>query len=143
MSTLECKYDQWEGMPVVQLEIQKLFQSVPIANDFQGVPFYDSIKADIEENGLNFPLLVVDAKFWQLLDQWNIHKLHMMPLPTNFDNKDQILVVWGGSNRLAIAKELGYTRVDCVVFTDGDFQGAWTKQGEHRKDYMHLYNGIK
>jgi hypothetical protein len=63
----------------------------------------------------------------------------MAPLPSGYKSQDQIYVVWGGSNRLVVAKELGYDKVDCVIIPDGDFKCAWGLQPLHRKDYTELY----
>lgn len=137
---LKCKFEkEWNGIKVEELPIRKLFQSVPVAKMFVGMPFYERIKEDILTNGMNFPILVVESQFWQLMDQHLIHRKFMCPLPTNFKNKDIIWTVWGGSNRLAVARELGYTHIDCVRYLNGDFKKAHADQALHRKPYMHLY----
>lgn len=140
MKTLKCSYEQeWNMMPIIELAINQLWASVPIAPEFKGKEFYEPIKEDITQNGLHFPLLVVRAKFWQLIDVWARNKDEMNPLPVGYNNNDPILVVWGGSNRLAIARELGYDNIDCVVFENGDFQKAWASQTLHRNPYDHFY----
>lgn len=137
---LKCKFEKdWNSRPVEELPIKKLFQSVPVAKMFAGQPFYERIKEDILTNGMNFPILIVESQFWQLMDQYMIHRKFMCALPTTFKNKDVIWTVWGGSNRLAVAKELGYTHIDCVRYLNGDFKKAHADQALHRKDYMHLY----
>jgi len=47
-----------------------------------------------------------------------------------------INAIWGGSNRLAAVKALGYTHVDCVLIPD--FQTAMEIQKVQRDSYREL-----
>lgn len=137
--SLKCKYTEWNNKPVVSLPVNSLWASVPVAITFQHRPFYEPVKQDIIANGLHFPILVVEAPFSELQIQKRKHSRHMNELPTGYQPHDVIRVVWGGSNRLAIAKELQYEFVDCVLYRS--FQDAWADQALQRNPYKQLYTG--
>lgn len=138
MNLLKSKYHEgrWDNMEVVAVPINKLWASVPIAEVHGGKQFYKPLVKDIEANGLTFPLLVVRATEQQLLEQKKKYKDKILELPTL--TEDTQLVVWGGSNRIRAAEELGYTHIDCVIFEDGDFITAHKKQALHRAPYKNI-----
>ena len=138
---LECEYSEWEGYKVISLPIDNIFQSVPTAEIVNGKPFYQTIKDDIQTNGLHFPIMVVSVRYWQLLERYSLHRDTMLPPPSGFTNNELIHVVWGGSNRLAAARSLGYSHIDCVIMPN--FDEAWSKQSLHRLPYKHLYGDKK
>jgi len=141
-TTLKCQYtDTWNNRQIVQLPVDKLWASVPVAINYRGVPFYHNVKQDISANGLKFPLLVVECTFSQLKAQKEKYKKRILDLPTGYKDTDTVYVIWGGSNRLSIAKELQYTHVDCVLYPNGDFARAFADQALQRNPYNHLYNG--
>lgn len=134
--------DYWNSMEVVSLQVSALWASVPIAPKVKGRDFYGPIMKDIQENGLHFPLIVVDATRAQVLQQKKKYKNKLCDLP--FDPKEGDLtkrqyVVWGGSNRWNIANELGYEYVDCVIVPNGEFDKARSMQKLHRKPYQGKY----
>jgi hypothetical protein len=142
MKLLKSKYDEWDGMKVVPLKIDNLWASVPKAEVHRGKQFYGPVMKDIEANGLHFPLLIVEATHAQLIKEKRRYKDKMLDLPfdeknTNLDEK--IYVVWGGSNRVRAAAELGFDYIDCVIFTNGRFDLAKSKQKLHRKPYMRKF----
>ena len=98
---------------------------------------------DIMQNGLTFPLLVVDATREQIIKQKETYKdrLCYLPFYKNSYLTLQQYVIWGGSNRVRIAEELGYTHIDCVIFPNGDFATPHSKQGLHRKPYQKKFYG--
>lgn len=139
MKLLKSKHDEWDGMKVIPLKIDELWASVPKAEKHRGKAFYEPVMKDIEANGLHFPLLIVEATHAQLIKEKRKYKNKMLELPfdektTDLDKK--IYVVWGGSNRVRAASELGYDHIDCVIFGDGKFDLAKSKQRLHRKPYM-------
>ena len=139
MKVLKSKYhgSQWDKMNVVILPINELWASVPKAEKHRGKNFYGPVMEDIQQNGLTFPLLVVDATREQIIQQKEKYKENLCDLPFNEDSdlSKQQYVVWGGSNRVRIAEELGYSHIDCVVFENGDFATPHRKQSLHRKPY--------
>lgn len=141
MSTiLKCSFEEsWNNKPIVYCAIKELWASVPVAPQFRGKPFYDRVKDDIVKNGLHFPILVVDTTFKELEQQKIRHKKAMNDLPTGYNPDDRILVVWGGSNRLAIAHELGYTHIAAVMYTN--FDEAFRDQNLHRAPFQTFYTG--
>lgn len=138
MKNLKCKHEVWNKRTVVSMPVAQLWASVPVAPLFNGKPFYEPVKHDIQTNGLNFPILVVKATFAELTKMKVKHKRHLLELPTGYNPTDIIYVVWGGSNRLAIARELNYTHVDCVIY-EHDFAAAWRDQSLQRDPYKELY----
>lgn len=139
MKVLYSKYhdSEWNSMKVVSLRISELWASVPKADVHKGKEFYKPVLKDIEKNGLHFPLLIVEATYTQLEEQKKKYKDKMMELPS--DSGKMIKVVWGGSNRVRIAEELGYTHIDCVVYKDGLFDKARRDQRLHRQPYKGKY----
>jgi len=141
MNVLQCRFhgSTWDGIEVVQIAISDLWPSVYKAEVNRGIRFYDSVKQDIKENGLHFPLLVVDATRKQVIEQKEKYGERVRELPFSEETSDldaRQYVVWGGSNRYEVAKELGYTHVDCVVFPNGDFEKARKRQCVHREPYQ-------
>ncbi len=143
MKVLKSKYhgSQWDKKDVLSLPINELWASVPKADQHKGRDFYKPVMEDIKENGLHFPLLIVDATREQVIKQKKKHKDKLVDLPFELDSdlSKQQYVVWGGSNRVRIAKELGYTHIDCVVYANGDFATPHHKQKLHRKPYQAKY----
>tara|TARA_R110002167_G_scaffold254756_2_gene460948 strand:+ start:296 stop:730 length:435 start_codon:yes stop_codon:yes gene_type:complete len=139
MKVLKSKYhgSQWDKKDVVILPVNELWASVPKAEHYKGKDFYGPVMEDIKENGLQFPLLIVDATRAQVLEQKEKHKDKLVDLPFESDSDLTLrqYVVWGGSNRIRIAEELGYTHIDCVVYANGDFATPHHKQGLHRTPY--------
>jgi len=131
----EFNNGEWNGIEVVPLLVKHIWQSVPIALTHQGKDFYPKIKADIEANGLKFPLLVVKCTYEELLKQKKRWKDKILDLPAEDDFYGY--VVWGGSNRYAIAKELNYDYVDCVLYDN--FEEAHKTQKVQRKPYVGKY----
>ena len=144
MKTLKSKFNgsQWNGINVTPLKVSDLWPSVPIAKQHRGKEFYEPIKQDIRKNGLNFPLIVVDATRNDILKQKRKYKNRICPLPFD-ENKDDLSVrqytVWGGSNRWNIANDLGYEYVDCIIVNNADFDRARSMQVLHRKPYQGKY----
>lgn len=141
MNNLKCKYhgSTWNDANVVSLPVKDLWASVPKADRHKGKAFYTPVMKDIKENGLCFPLLVVEATHKQLMAEKKRYKDAILDLPfdeNDTDLEEKIYVVWGGSNRVRIAEELGYDHVDCVILINGQFDKARGMQRLHRKPYQ-------
>lgn len=137
---LKCKFkDNWNKKPIVVMELDKLWASVPVAPLWNGRPFYNVVKEDIATNGMQFPILVVKSTYSNLVKQRQRHKKGMLDVPPNQEPNDIMYVVWGGSNRISIAKELGYTHIECVIY-DGTYHEAFADQALQRTPYQKLYN---
>jgi|TARA_E500000318_G_C3446231_1_gene167014 hypothetical protein len=145
MNLLKSQFNgtQWNGYDVVPLKISELWASVPKATIHRGKEFYGPILNDIKENGLHFPLLVVHANKQQIIEQKNKYGSKLCNLPFNKDDgwlTDKMYVVWGGSNRVRIAEELGYEYIDCcIVAPNGEFEKARGMQKMHREPYQGKY----
>jgi len=144
MKTLKSKFNgsQWNRIDVIPLKVSDLWASVPLAKQHRGKEFYEPIKEDIRKNGLNFPLIVVDATRNDILKQKRKYKDKLCPLPFDKDKDDlnvRQYTVWGGSNRWNIANELKYDFVDCVIDENADFDKARSMQALHRRPYGGIY----
>ena len=139
---LKCAFvGTWNQRPIITMLVSSLWASVPAAEKLRGKDFYAPLKKDIEEKGMHFPLLVVEATFGQLTQQKAKHGKSILDLPTGLAVDDKVYVIWGGSNRYVVAKDLEYTHVDCVIYENGDFAAAWRDQAIQREPFKYLYTG--
>ncbi|MBN2703882.1 MAG: tetratricopeptide repeat protein [Pontiellaceae bacterium] len=131
---------KWNDYRVISLPIKDLWASVPKAETHKGKPFYSRLAEDIAQNGLHYPLLVVHATRRELIERMKTCEDTFCELP--FDESKgnlnvRLYVIWGGSNRVRVAEELGFTHVDCVVVES--FNRAVELQRTHRKPYTEKY----
>ena len=138
MNLLKSQFNgtQWNGYDVVPLKISELWASVPKATIHRGKEFYGPILEDIKENGLHFPLLVVHATKQQIIEQKNRYGSKLCDLPFKQDEgwlTDKMYVVWGGSNRVRIAEELGYEYIPAIVKDVSNFQSELLEIDENLK----------
>tara|TARA_B110000444_G_scaffold260288_1_gene306703 strand:+ start:3971 stop:4408 length:438 start_codon:yes stop_codon:yes gene_type:complete len=110
---------EWKGFEVRELQLSDIWPSVPIATTIRGRPFYESVKDDIARDGMHFPVMAVHSKYDALekaKEKWG-EKISPLPFWHNSlgKNKKWIWGVWGGSNRVRIAQDLGYTHIDAVI----------------------------
>lgn len=126
---------EWNGRKVESFPLSLVWPSVPRADKLKGKPFYSTVKDDISQNGLKFPIIVVKCTYEELLEQKKKFNKSMRQPPS----RDTFFgyVVWGGSNRYRIAEELGYNHIDCVIYDN--FDEARKDQALHREPYQHLY----
>lgn len=126
--------------PIEQHDVNELWASVPKAESHLGKEFYGPVKDDIAKNGLYNPLLIVKCTKAELKGQKAKygHLINELPFWMADDKEDEkLLVVWGGSNRLYAARELGYTHVDCAIVPT--FQEAMALQKCHRHTHQQYY----
>lgn len=125
--------------PVKQLPVDEIWASVPKAIIHHGVPFYEPVKADIKKNGMVWPIMVVTCTRQELKGQkakWG-NKINDLPFWMADDLNEKMYVVWGGSNRLWIARELGYTHIDCAMIPN--FAEAHNLQKTMRESHPQYY----
>lgn len=126
--------------PVKCLSIEELWASAPIVDNLYGKPFYETLKSDIAADGLYNPLICVYATHAELIEKKKRHKHAMNELPFDPNNTDlnaRQYVIWGGSNRYVVAKDLGYTHVDCTIIPKIDV--AHRLQSEMRRPFKERY----
>ena len=124
---------------IEQLPVNDIWASVPKAEIHRGKEFYRPLKKDIQKNGLRWPIMVVkatreDVKYQKA--KWQ-QALCDLPFWMAQDMSEIQLVVWGGSNRLYAARELGYTHIDCAILPD--FESAHRLQKVMREEYHEVY----
>jgi len=121
--TLKCKFEKhWNHFPIKVLPIEDIWQSVPsvdVLTTHPGKPFKKNLINDIKRDGMYFPIMVVRSSHKTLLEakqKWG-DKLNTLPFWHNDRNPQSKYMwsVWGGSQRLDVAKILGYTHIDCTI----------------------------
>jgi len=141
---LKCEYPtEWKFFEVRELPVDDIWQSVPIAEKVNGQEFYSRVKEDIQREGMHFPIMCVHSTYKKLeeaKDRWG-NKINELPFWHNALGKHKKMVwsVWGGSNRLAIAKDLGYTHIDAAIIPT--IKQAISLQKHMRKPYDSRYYG--
>lgn len=119
---LKCAFkEHWKHFPIVELEIEKIWQSVPSVDVLPTVnkPFKKNLIDDIVRDGMHFPIMVVKSSHKDLLEAKLKfgNKINVLPFWHNDRNPQSKYQwgVWGGSQRLDAAKQLGYTHIDSAV----------------------------
>jgi len=113
--------DKWQGLPLITLSVDEIWQSVPSVETLRGNPFKEPLRKDILENGMMFPILVVHVSYADLREAKRRHRKKICDLPsdkfwgTEDPNNTKIWSVWGGSQRLTFARDEGYTHIHCAV----------------------------
>lgn len=119
---LKCKFENhWNHFPIIELAIVDIWQSVPAVDVLPTInkPFKKNLIDDIRRDGMHFPIMVVKSSHKELLEakaKWG-EKLNVLPFWHNDRNPQSKYQwgVWGGSQRLDVAKTLEYTHIDCAV----------------------------
>lgn len=130
--------------PIITLSIAEIWKTVSRTDILAGKPFYKPLKESIEVNGMHFPIMVVHTSHKELLqakDRWG-DKLSELPIWHNDINPQSKYhwSVWGGTQRLYVAEDLGYTHISCLHMDSID--RAIAHQKLMRKPYKDtLYNG--
>jgi len=131
----------WNKYPVQVLPIRDIYISCPKTETLRGKPFYKLLLEDIERDGLHFPLLVSNPTRTELRKKKKQYKNRMDPLPEWNDGLDENMqrqwTVWGGSQRIRVAIDLGYTHIDCAIIPTLD--EARTLQGKMRAPFQKRY----
>lgn len=141
---LKSQYHEGElfGKKVVLLPVKDLHVTVVQCNEHFNKPFFKNLTEDIQRDGLQFPLMVVETTKDQLRAQKQIYKDRMLPIDdimSNYLDEEKFYVCWGGSQRQRVAQNLGYENVDCIIFENGDYRGAMARQQDMRKPYIQRY----
>ena len=126
-------------MEVVELPLDLCFITVPIA--LPNID-YPAVVKDITDNGLHFPVQIVHCTANELRLQKQRYKTHMVEIPKGYADSDEIYAVWGGSNRVDIARKAGYNSIDCVVYAmdlKDKFGVARKAQEIQRRPFANLY----
>ena len=120
--TLKCKFkNHWNHFKIVELEIEKIWQSVPPVDFLPLVnkPFKKNLIHDIKKDGMFYPIMVVKSSHKDLIEAKEKfgEKISMLPFWHNDHNPQSKYQygVWGGSQRVDVAKLLGYTHIDSAI----------------------------
>ena len=145
MEYLTSPLDYWESYPVKSLPMHTLVQVCPTT-----APFCQRVKERIEQAGLALPLLCADMALERLIEWYETYQKteekHGMLSPNTYPKTDRCIVVFGGNTRLVIAKELGYTHIDCIVLdwendrVEGErIDYMWELQRKQRREFPEMY----
>ena len=124
---------------IEQLRVDEVWDSVPKAIIHNGIEFYEPVKKSIMKRGMDWPIMVVKSTRHELKGQkakWG-NKINDLPFWMAEDLNVKMNVVWGGSNRLWIERELGYTHIDCAILPN--FQSAHDLQKTMRETHQQFY----
>ena len=117
--TLKCKFkDEWNGYPIHELAIDDIWRSVPMVTHLGQRPFRENLINDIRRDGMYFPIMCVHtshAALTKAKEKWG-PKIEELPFWHNELNPHKKFQwsVWGGSQRLEVARYLGFTHIDAA-----------------------------
>ena len=145
MEYLTSPLDYWESYPVKSLPMHTLVRVCPTTTTF-----CQQVKERIEQDGLALPLLCADMALERLIEWYETYQKteekHGMLSPNTYPKTDRCIVVFGGNTRLVIAKELGYTHIDCIVldWENDSVEGEridymWELQRKQRREFPEMY----
>ena len=141
---IEMRHVRYEVKPIA---LAHLWPSVPKAKVHKGIEFFEPLKKDTKKNGMRHPIMVYHSTWGELIEQKKIWNDAIEPLPFYIAGlpKEQynnmIYVVWGGSNRWHVARELGYDHIDCALMPSYDC--AYDLQKVMRAPFAKYYQGMK
>jgi|SRR6056300_1095228 hypothetical protein len=139
--------EDWRGYPLITLPVDEIWQSVPSVEKLRGMPFKDPLKKDILENGMRYPIMVVEVSYSDLLEAKRRYRKKICELPsdkfwgTDNPNDTKIWSVWGGSQRLTFAREEGFTHIHCTVIPT--IAESISLQKHMRREFPELYGKNK
>ena len=142
---LKCQYEKhWKHYPIVVLPVAEIWQSVKSVDVLPSVrrkPFKKNLIEDIKRDGMHFPIMVVHTTHQELLEVKKEYgdRINDLPFWHNDHNPQskKTWSVWGGSQRLDVARYLGYTHIECAVLPD--IKKAISHQKDMRAPYEQRY----
>ena len=145
--TLKCKFvKQWNYYPIKELPISEIWQSVPSVDILPTInkPFKKNLINDISRNGMYFPIMCVHTTRKTLIEAVEYFEnkgstMAGLPFWHNDINPHvkRLWSCWGGSQRIDVAKHLGFTHIDCAVLPS--IAKAMSHQKEMRKPFKSKY----
>ncbi len=142
--TLKCKFEKhWNHFDIKELKIDAIWPSLSPLDTLPTInkPFKKNLINDIQKDGMYFPIMVVRSSHKELLEakeKWR-NKINTLPFWHNDRNPQSKYQygVWGGSQRLHVAKILGYTHIDAAILPS--IAKAINLQKEMRKPFESRY----
>lgn len=142
---LKSKFKKhWNHFDIIELNVNDIWQSVPAVDVLVGInnlPFKMNLINDIKRDGMYFPIMVVKTSHKTLLQAKEKfgNKINTLPFWHNDRNPQSKYQwsVWGGSQRLDVAKKLGYTHIDCAILPS--IARAISLQQHMRKPFENRY----
>jgi len=87
------------------------------ASIYEEIPDRDSLEDSILSGEMDFPLMLwpVTQAYWRDV-HLKYYKRGSPDLPDRAPEKNgEVMIVWRGRQRYQLAKEMGYTHIDCVI----------------------------
>lgn len=111
---------------VTVMSLDSIYPHMAVGNP----DFYNKLKHDVMLRGLEHPLVVVPMTVaeWRTMQDLSVDMLDPPDLP----DTATVHQVRCGNNRYFLAKELGYTLIDCIITS---IQGANKICNEQRTDF--------
>ena len=87
------------------------------ASIYEEIPDRELLEDSIMNGEMDFPLMLwpVTQEYWKKV-HLHFYRRGNPDLPEEAPHKDgEVLIVWRGRQRYQLAKEMGYTHIDCVI----------------------------
>jgi hypothetical protein len=87
------------------------------ASIYEEIPDRELLEDNIRNGEMDFPLMLwpVTQEYWKKV-HLHFYRRGNPDLPEEAPHKDgEVLIVWRGRQRYQMAKEMGYTHIDCVI----------------------------
>lgn len=143
--TLKSKIQNklWEKYKITSLPLKEIWPSVPFVDVLPTIskPFKQNLYEDIKENGMHFPIMVVQSTGSQLIQAKAKFgdKINNLPFwttdQTNFTKT--FWSCWGGSQRIDVAQRLGFTHISCAIMPTIEIARSLQKQ--MRQPFLQTY----
>jgi len=104
------------------------------ASIYDEVPDADHLKEEIKDGVMHRPLMLwpMTQRYWKEV-HLRYYRKGNPDLPEVAPEKDgEVLVVWKGRQRYQLAREMGFTHVDCVIEREQHRIGAIAQQEKNK-----------
>jgi len=98
-----------------------LDEMVP-ASIYEEIPDHKELEESIKDGVMDHPVMLwpMTQKYWKEI-HLKFYRRGNPTLPEQAPEKDgEVLVVWKGRQRYQMAKDMGFTHIDCVIEPDLD-----------------------
>lgn len=109
-------FDHADKYEIVTMDMDEI---VP-ASIYEEIPDHDVLKESLANGEMQYPLMLwpITQEYWRDV-HLKFYKRGSPGLPDRAPEKDgQVMVVWRGRQRYQLAKEMGYTHIDCAIEKD-------------------------
>ena len=111
------KHLQAQGNYPGYTKVTMAIEDIVPASIYEDVPDADILKEELKDGVMLKPLILwpMTQRYWKEV-HLKYYRRSNPDLPEVAPEKDgEVLVVWKGRQRYQLAREMGYTHVDCVI----------------------------